>query len=350
MFERVLVPLDGSLRAERAIPVAARIARTSSATVILLRVVEIATEFMPYFIQPSHTLDHIVEQHLVEARDYLQQVAQDESLRGLSVQIEVLEGTADLKLYEAIETYGADLVVMCSHGYTGFKRWMLGSVTDKTARHSHVPLLILHEQGRTSLVPTMQNAFPLPALVSLDGSALSEAALLPTLDLLMALAPDTPKALHLLRVIDLPTAFGIGKSSAHLGVEVIARAESVALEYVEALAQKLRQQVPERADFTITSSVVVDTDVAGTIINATEPDRDGKSAYQLVAMATHGLSGVRHWVMGSVTERVLHSTTLPLFIVRPQVIKKPQEEKAQEVAAVAQTQTTKAGKMIPWDA
>jgi nucleotide-binding universal stress UspA family protein len=347
MFERILVPLDGSARAERAIPVAARMARSSSATVILLQVVESSLEFGPYLTQPSSTFVHAVERRENDARAYLQRVAQGDDLKGLNVQLEVLEGAVDLKLHEVVERYTVDLIIMCSHNYSIFKRWMLGSVTDKIARRVHVPMLVLHERGETALVPPLFDTTPLRALVPLDGSAWSEAALLPTIQLLMELAPTTPKELHLLRIVDLPATAGIGKSAAHLSAGVVASVEKVALNYVEALAHELQQQIAPTADFTITSSVVTDNDVASAIVRIGEEERDGQRLYNLIAMATHGFGGVRHWVMGSVTEHVLHTTTLPLFILYPLPAKKNQEKPTTQETA-GSTGTEKDEQPILW--
>jgi Universal stress protein family len=67
----------------------------------------------------------------------------------------------------------------------------------------------------------------------------------------------------------------------------------------------------------ITASVVMDADVAGAIIGEAENTEAG-NAYDLIAMSTHGRGGLERWTAGSVTERTLHGTKLPLFIVRPQ--------------------------------
>ena len=140
MYKRILVPLDGSTRAESAVPIAARIAQASGGSVILLQVAAIPIE---------------------------------------------------------IET---DLVVMSSHGFTGFKRWALGSVAHKLAPHSSVPVLVLRDGGS---VPTTQPQQPMRVFVPLDGSPLSESGLEPAAQLITALASTEQRVIHLMRVVDL---------------------------------------------------------------------------------------------------------------------------------------------------
>ena len=71
---------------------------------------------------------------------------------------------------------------------------------------------------------------------------------------------------------------------------------------------------------TITSSVVVNSDVAGAILQQAEPPTEAQTGngYALVALATHGRTGLRRWVLGSITEHILGATRLPLLMVRPQ--------------------------------
>lgn len=141
MFKRILVPLDGSPRAERAIFVTAHIARASSASIVLVRVVESPINYAPYVFLPAALPDEKHEKE--EASRYLEQVAQSDDLKGIEVSTAVEAGPPAMRLLEVVEDYRADLVVLCSHGYSGFKRWVLGSVAEKIVRHTSVPVLVL---------------------------------------------------------------------------------------------------------------------------------------------------------------------------------------------------------------
>src|SRR5579872_7351907 len=88
MFQRIVVPLDGSLRAERALPAAARIARVTNGTLVLLQVLGLHAEYLGGLVPAPMVTDELIEQELAEANSYLAAVAHSESLQGLDVQTE----------------------------------------------------------------------------------------------------------------------------------------------------------------------------------------------------------------------------------------------------------------------
>ena len=138
MFKNILVPLDGSTRAESALPVAARVARAYGASITPLRVVETIADHGAY-LQP------MIDDEKAEATSYLEGIARSTELAGIETRSVILVGAVAPSILAAILTSRADLVVMCSHGYTGVKRWALGSVAEKLARHAPVPFFILRE-------------------------------------------------------------------------------------------------------------------------------------------------------------------------------------------------------------
>lgn len=214
------------------------------------------------------------------------------------------------------QSTAADLIVICSHGYTGFKRWTLGSVADIVARTAPIPVFVLRDGG-----PTPAEMFPdghsLRALITLDGSRLAETVLEPAAQLVAALA--TQGHLHLVYVVDIPATNGVGKSSAYIGREMIESAKETAQAYLISIMDQLQKGTAANLNLTLTSSVISSADIAGTIIQESK-SREDEYGYGLIAMSTHGRGGLARWLMGSITERVLHSTKLPLFIVRPQQI------------------------------
>lgn len=317
MFKRVLVPLDGSKRAESAIPVAARIARAPGGSVILLQIAAIPVEFQsdvkPAWIYSKEAIDKA----LADTKSYLEDLAKSETLEGIPVETEVISGAVAPSILSAIQSHQADLVVMCSHGYTGFKRWALGSVAHKVVPHSPVPVLVLRDGGP---IPATASQKPMRAFVPLDGSPLSEAALEPAAQLLAALAPSGQRALHLIRVVDIPSSYGKFRSDvdAHYDAGVRAEAKREHEAYLAGVENRFKEGELVRFDLSLTTSVAIDTDVAEAIVQAAEQAEGTEfPGYTLIAMATHGRGGVQRWVLGSVTERVLHTTRLPLLIVHP---------------------------------
>ena len=321
MFQRILVPLDGSEGAERAIPVAARIARATGGSIVFIRVVVAPADRGTYAAGAHGTIAakpeaEVSDKELAEAASYLvaTMAAYTGDLAGIRTETDVASGATSSTIFSAARDAHVDLLVMCSHGETGFKRWVLGSVAHEAVRHSPVPVLVLHEQGKMLPVPDV--AHPLRVLVPLDGSALAETALKPAAQLLAALAAPAQSEVHLLRVVDLPPAYGHMKSQAHIPDSLQEEERREAETYVQAVADRLREtSFAETLKLNVTSSVAVSTDVAGTITRLADAERS--AGYDLIVMATHGHGGLRHLVLGSVTERVLDATLLPLLIVRP---------------------------------
>jgi nucleotide-binding universal stress UspA family protein len=256
-----------------------------------------------------HVSAAVIEQGKALAANYLDTVSQMAELVGIQTQTRVLDGKVAPSILAAVESLGADLIVMNSHGYTGFQRWALGSVAQKILPHSCVPVLVLRDGG------PMLSTQSAHALVALDGSPLSETVLEPTIALLVALAPVTQKVLHVMRVVDLPVTYGKFRADVHFDLEVREEAKREAHRYLATIAQRLLEGNNAAYDLTVTTSVTVDPDVAETLTKTAEEEAEIGERFDVIAMATHGRGGLQRWLMGSVTERVLHSTKLPMLVV-----------------------------------
>ena len=319
MFKRILVPLDGSARAERAIPVAARLTRASGGVVVLLRVADLPSAFVPYSSADPWTTQKIIDADVAEAKQYLEDVICLDSLRGVQVETEVIVGTASSTILSVAEVGRFDLIVLCSHGSSGMRRWLLGSVAEKVARYAPVPVLLLREGGPALVGVPPQAEGSLCALIPLDGSARAEAALLPAARLIAALAAPGPASLHLTRVVAQlqPTESGQREWEAQV---------HETRQYLSAAAAHLRESLEEASlstnSIAITWSIICDDDIAAGILRVAETGEiteavDGVERADVIAMATHGYSGIQRWALGSITERVLHACKLPMLVVRP---------------------------------
>lgn len=318
LFRRILVPLDGSERAERALPVAARLAQFSGGSVILLRVVASPIELTRQSTDPS--LRASLDADTARAADYLARLAASDTLAGIVTTTEVFKGIPAMAIIAAARSSQADVIVICSHGYTGTTRWALGSVAEKVAFHAPIPVLVLRE-GRTAL-PAPQPAVsrPVRTLVALDGSARAEEAIAPAAYLTAALAAPAQGALHLFRVVQPRTPDNQMRES--LESKTMLQA---ARSYLSSTVDRLRQGhlAPDIAHrLSVTWSVVPNMDVSWSIVGTAENGDPGEEAghssgYDIVAMSTHGFSGLSRWTMGSMTGRVLKASRLPLLIVRP---------------------------------
>lgn len=312
MFERILVPLDGSPVAERAIPAAVRIARAFSGSVIMLSVVAppvSSGKFSSISMYPKAEAD----EELANATKYLKTLAQSEQLGGITTEAHALVGEVAPTIISTAQSLHATLIVLCSHGYTGFQHWMLGSVAEKVIRHAPVPVFVLREGGPGLATAEQQ---PVRALAALDGSSLSETILEPAAALTAGLvqAAMQPGALQLIRVVDIPSSYGRFRSEvdSYYDAEVRVEAKHEYEQYLQTMTKRFAEGTLEKYHLAVSTVVATDPDVAEAIVQAAQ---QGKVDF--IAMATHGRGGVQHWALGSITERVLHATKVPLFIVRP---------------------------------
>lgn len=321
MFKRILVPLDGSPRAESALAVAARVARVSDGTIVLLQVVSIPATYTPYIYGPDMAQSPMYAQQLIDieqanAEKYLAEIAKLDTLAGINVEITVIPGTAGMTIIDTVREEHIDLIVMSSHGETGIKRWALGSVAQHVSRHSSVPVLVLREHGTAPTSGFPDRLRPLRsiiALVALDGSKMAEATLEPAANLVAALAAPSQGTLILSTVVNRQSDRNKPGKEDVLGE---------ARKYLVGIAERLQGDELGKLNLVIEWSIEDSKDVADALIKAAESGISTESSHEfsgcdLIAIATHGRGGMQRLVMGSVTERVLGATKLPMLIVRP---------------------------------
>ncbi len=324
MFTRILLPLDGSPRAERAIPTAVQLVRASKGTLILAHV-----RTMDAYFGLGYTAlmtQELIAQDLKAGAAYLTRIAASLELGEASVEQVVTYGPVASTLFSLITTQSADLVVLTSHGRTGFTRWALGSIAEKLAKASPVPVLILREGGPLLLSTHPEALRPLRALVPLDGSLCAKAALEPAAQLVAALAPPLHGAIHLVRVVNPSSPTVLKGDEQGSGQEWHQHLLHKAKAYLGSLSTHVREgflaPTIVQDHLQLTWSVALDADVAHALIRVAENGEDAEGAgsfggCQLIVMATHGRSGLEHWAVGSITERVLHGTKLPILVIRP---------------------------------
>jgi nucleotide-binding universal stress UspA family protein len=325
MFKRILVPLDGSELAERALPIAARLARASEGALVLLQVAAIPIVNEPGKTPAETYGERAIDKGLDVALDYLESIARLDEMADIDIEAEALMGAVAPTILSCAQSLKADMIVMCSHGYTGIKRWSMGSVTQKVVRQSPIPVLVVREDSTIPGETQLGTEHPLTALVTLDGSTLAETALEPAAQVIAALSAPAQARLHLLEVVSgLPT-YGRLRSQTHFDTEIREQAKREAQAYLNTVKDRLHETTLGKLSLTVTSSVVVGADVAEAILEVAEQPKQAEGsdipACDLIAMATHGRGGLSRWIIGSVTERVLHTTKLPLLVVRPQEMK-----------------------------
>lgn len=298
-YADIIVPLDGSVDAEKALPVATRLARAAGATLHLVRAV-------PPVRAAEHALDDDLVRptdHVVaEAESYLQRVTNRLREDQLDVRTTLWRGDAAEGIVALAKKEPASLVLLASGGRTSRGRWLMGSVARRVLRESPVPVLLLRADGRPLPPASPYSALPrsaLHVLVPLDGTPTSETALEPAIALLGALAAPGEGWLYLVHVV--PTFGG------DWGMD-----EARARAYLQALGDRVAEQVPRELGLRVIWSVVFETEPAPAVVRLAARGDAHEPPADVIVMTTGG-SGGR--ILGSVTEQVLHGTRLPVMVI-----------------------------------
>jgi nucleotide-binding universal stress UspA family protein len=226
---------------------------------------------------------------------------------GLTVTAHVSHQDPVAATLDAAQLHHADLIVMATHGRSGLGRMVYGSVADQVLRHAEVPVLLVPSM----IDHTWPTDRPLTVLVPLDGSAWSE-AVLGALDTLLPFGPSGADLL-LLRTIDPPFAppYGDGYIYAPSNEEA---ERAGALSYLDGAAARL-------AERGYTTRVEVTVGRSSTTIASVARDR----GVDLIAMATHGRSGLARAVLGSTATATIQRAGVPILLTRPTEARSAQE-------------------------
>ena len=145
MYKKILVPLDGSDLAKKALDQAEKLAKTFGAEIILFQVVP----FLPIYGSPELVTPLIVDEKQKESAErYLTNLSEELKKRGHRVTAIVKTGQqVAVEIIDFAKEAGADLIVMCTHGRSGISRWVLGSVALKILTRAETPILLVRSKG-----------------------------------------------------------------------------------------------------------------------------------------------------------------------------------------------------------
>lgn len=300
MVKKVLVPLDGSATSERALEPALNLARPQRAQLILLHSMIPVHTMLPVFadeyawVWPEGSRDVSRRQ----ASEYLTSVAQRQAEAGVEVRTLLVEGDEAVAILDAAAEESVDLIVMSAFGYSGMTRWSMGSITEKVLHSAPCPVFVV------------RSAKPIHnILITLDGSELAEKAMEPALELACALdarvtllrvtrPPFRPDQIPYLQWVEDDLGEQLGTNLRN-GAETYLR--DVALRHQgtrpggEPLGTVVRQGPPVEEILDYANSHMID----------------------LIALSTHGRTGLRRWIYGSIAARVLRGSACNVLIVRP---------------------------------
>jgi nucleotide-binding universal stress UspA family protein len=309
MIRSILVPLDGSAFGEHALPLALNIANCTGASLKLLHVLQPVIRAVPEMLVYEEPLDAEYRQQI---RSYLDKVCgQLRAFSRVAVSAEIPGGEIIPTIRSAVSDSKTDLVVMTTHGRGPLGRFWLGSVADQLVRELPVPLLLVRPDRKEP--DLTREMLCKRILVPLDGTPLAEQIIPSTLDLARAFGAEV----QLLRVVESDTPLDIAYQ--YRGAMVTQhvrrmidelerlqeRRKEEALRYLEAVSIRFRNEGVRAV-----TRVVEDAHAATVLLREAEE-------VDLVAVATHGYSGLKRLWIGSVADKVIRGSAIPVLVQKP---------------------------------
>jgi nucleotide-binding universal stress UspA family protein len=314
----VLAPVDGSTRALRAVPWAAKLAG-SGGTVVLLRAVPPRPDYAETLfslVGAGDTVEDIQDAWIQTAKADMDEAAALLSESGVTVEEMVGEGEPDEVIVAGAARRGVQMITMASHGRGAVGRAIFGSVADRVARTAPVPVLILRTPDENVDPSVVVSRIVVP----LDGSEIAARAL----PVASEVAKQLEAPVHIVRAVDaataLPMAPGIFGAAPAVDPEV---------------ADQIWQEAETEARSTVTTAVsrlrAEGVDASGAIVNgspffaiseATQPG-------DLLILTSHGRGGVRRWLLGSVAEKLVREANAPVMLVP--AVERGEESRSREV-------------------
>ena len=291
-LKRIVVPLDGSELAERALVPALALAAAMSAKLFLIRVaIPLSLNLDPKLYQ------RVIELRQDEAKRYLRSIQSRFRSSQANIETQVLVGRAARSIINFAHEKEIDLIMMSSHGRSGVNRWIHGSVADKVLHNAPCAKAIIHPQVRIDPFSIKR------ILVPLDGSSIAEQALVPAL----ALAEAVSAEIIFLRALTVPQVF-VQSVPGWPGLDDVMKAtEQEATAYLSAAQAAM-------GDSSVSTSLREPTGPAAeTIIDTADSQR-----VDLIVMCSHGCSGIERWVFGNVAEKVLRGANCVTLVIQSQ--------------------------------
>jgi nucleotide-binding universal stress UspA family protein len=310
MFARILVPLDGSVLAEAILPQVTELATLHGAEIILLRVALAHT-----FPGTNQTVAQVQAIHAAEA--YLGGVVEGLLTDGIKARTVVRYGHAADEILDQAEAGCADLIAMSTHGRSGVRRWMLGSVAEKVLRAATVPVLLVrageelftetaseaHRRRATAhttetpSIPAAIHHILCPVDFSQDSQAIAEYAG----TLALRFGADLTVLHAVYDPLDITCSHIPHPPLGQLREEMIRVAEHS----LQRLVNRNLRRLPR-------AKAVVVAGPPGLQITRYAREHE----VDLIVMGTQGLSGLNRLIMGSTAERVIRHASCPVVSIR----------------------------------
>ena len=299
MATTLIVPLDMSSTAERALPLAHKLARQLSANVVLISVIDVSPD-LDDFVSTKEFKEDVVRLQ----RDLSQYL--DERATGfddVAVETVIRMGSAVDEISLLADGFDDAALVISSHGRSGIKRHLIGSVAMRLIHQVDCPVFVL--TARSAEAPAAQHVHKV--LVPLDGSKLSETAL----DMVSAMYTSEETSLHVVRV----TEVGAWRSMPFAALDYYGDDH-----FYQAARQAVEQYLQDTRSRLQASGWNVDIETCSGLVADEIHRAAADSGSSVIAMATHGRPGLNRLIMGSEAERVLRDSPVPVLLQRPRPV------------------------------
>lgn len=295
MYQKILVPLDGSAYSERILAHLSAFVTPGVTELILLRVVQ---DYPAYPLVTNGEAVALINagNGRDEAEQYLRILRNKLCARGFRAHIRVMEGDVVSCIRMVAVDEAVELVAMTTHGRSGISRWALGSVADHVLRVVEQPVLLM--RGDT---PVLSPSTERTVLVPLDGSIFAEQVLRQA----ERLTQGEPTTFLLLRALDLSVekeVDGMLINTDGNGVLRAMRTRAVLRYLTEVETELHKRGIAAR-------SLVHDLPPAQAILQTAQEE-----AASLIMMSTHARHGLGRWVYGSVADAVLRGAPCPVLL------------------------------------
>jgi nucleotide-binding universal stress UspA family protein len=289
MLKKILVPLDGSELGEMALVYAKELAGAIDLEVQMVCAAERQDK-------ETHRMFSLYLEKVAERVKTQVKRTNPKS----DVKTVVVDGDPATALVEYSEKEGIDLLIMMSHGRSGIMPWAMGSTTNKVIQRSQTPVLLVRASAKSSKRRPVQVFKKI--LLPLDGSPMGEAAL----PYVKAIAQALDCEVILLGVVEVVQHIHTIGGPDHFiySEQQIEQMKSETARYLEKVSEQFAK---EKAHIILRKG-----DPAQEIIKISAEEN-----VNVVAMSSHGKSGITRWIMGSVSNKVLHAGKTPLLLVRP---------------------------------
>jgi nucleotide-binding universal stress UspA family protein len=283
MYERILVPLDGSELAEQAIPYAERLARKFNSEVIVIT---------------ACLAGDPLERAL---KEYIERKTEKIRSQGIKARSVCIEGEPAASIIDFAGKNDVSLIAISTHGRTGVSQWLLGSIANKVVQRSHIPVFLVRS-SQPAKTPADKELRKI--LLTLDGSQFSE-AIIPYVEKLAKVTGSEVVLLSVVEPAKLP------QLAAYSGREKYEK------DFIDKLKKEAKRYLSKKKTALASKGIKVNSALlegkpAETILQYAED----KSA-NLIALTTHGFSGISKWAYGSVASRIIEASSKPTLLVRP---------------------------------